>query len=144
MSPSRDWDANGSADPARLMRYEAWIEIVSIPSRAAYSTKAAASAGGSGRRRQAVGLSLKIWSARAPICRDRRAALSSPRWTPRCRPTGGASAGQVSRRRGSGRRRATVTLMQQSSDAATANAEAVQPLDSAQPTDDLDLLSIGL
>ncbi len=34
--------------------------------------------------------------------------------------------------------------MQQSSDAATANAEAVQPLDSAQPTDDLDLLSIGL
>jgi hypothetical protein len=34
--------------------------------------------------------------------------------------------------------------MQQSSDAATAKAEAVQPLESAQPTDDLDLLSIGL
>src|SRR5688500_16186008 len=64
-----------------------------------------ASSGGSGRRRQAVGLSLKIWSARAPIRRDRRAARISPRRTPRCRPTAGASAGQVKRRRGSGRAR---------------------------------------
>jgi len=34
--------------------------------------------------------------------------------------------------------------MERSSDATTAPSEAVQPLESAQPTDDLDLLSIGL
>ncbi len=55
------------------------MEMTSMPSRAAYSTKAAASDGGSGRRRQAVGLSLKIWIARAPICRERRAAARRPR-----------------------------------------------------------------
>jgi hypothetical protein len=68
-----------------------------------------AAIGGSGLRRQAVGLSLKIWGARAPICRDRRAAFTSPKRTPRCIPTAGASAGQVRRRRGSGR--ATVRAM---------------------------------
>jgi hypothetical protein len=34
--------------------------------------------------------------------------------------------------------------MEQPADATTATAEAVQPLESAQPADDLDLLSIGL
>src|SRR5690606_24737937 len=76
---SRDRVAKGSAVPARLTRYEAWMEMGAIPSRAVYSMKAGASAGGSGRRRQAVGLSLKIWSARAPICRARRAAGRRPR-----------------------------------------------------------------
>ena len=69
----------------------------------------AASAGASGRRRQAVGLSLKIWSAVAPICRARRAAGISPLATPRWMPTRGAPSGHVSRRRGS--RRATVRAM---------------------------------
>ena len=69
----------------------------------------AASGGGSGRRRQAVGLSLKIWSACAPIWRDRRAARNNPFATPRWMPTAGASAGHVRRRRGSGR--ATVRAM---------------------------------
>src|SRR5918992_731796 len=69
-----------------------------------------ASAGGSGRRRQAVGLSLKIWRARAPTWRERRAARSRPNRTPRCRPTRGASGGQVRRRRG--RRRARVRAME--------------------------------
>ena len=68
-----------------------------------------AASGGSGRRRHAVGLSEKIWSARAPICLARRAARTSPLSTPRCIPTAGASAGQVSRRRGS--LRATVRAM---------------------------------
>src|ERR1700674_297518 len=65
----------------------------------------AASAGGSGRRRQAVGLSLKIWRAVAPICRARRAARSRPPATPRWIPTRGAPAGQLSRRRVSRRAR---------------------------------------
>src|SRR5688500_7033905 len=86
-----------------------------------------ASSGASGRRRQAVGLSLKIWSARAPIWRDRRAARSSPRRTPRCMPTTGASSGQVRRRRGSAR--ATVRAMK-------------EPVD--QPPEGADLLTIGL
>jgi hypothetical protein len=55
-------------------------------------------------------LSLKIWSARAPIWRDRRAAASSPRAIPKWMPTRGASSGQLSRRRGS--RRATVRVME--------------------------------
>ena len=33
MSPARDCDAKGSAEPARLMRYDAWIAIVRSPSR---------------------------------------------------------------------------------------------------------------
>ena len=41
---------------------------------------ASASAGGSGRRRQAVGLSLKIWSARAPIWRELRTAGIFENW----------------------------------------------------------------
>src|SRR2546423_12778193 len=70
--------------------------------------KAPASRGASGRRRQAVGLSLKIWSAVAPIWRARRAARTRPFATPRWIPTLGASDGQVSRRRGSS---ATVRAM---------------------------------
>ncbi len=34
-NPSRDREAKGSAVPARLMRYEAWMAITSSPSRAA-------------------------------------------------------------------------------------------------------------
>lgn len=81
------------------------MAIGAIPAPVAYETKRGASAGGSGRRRQAVGLSEKIWSAVAPIWRARRAALSSPVATPRWIPTRGASSGQVSRLRGSGRDR---------------------------------------
>ena len=62
-------------------------------------------AGGSGRRRHAVGLSLKICSALQPIWRARRAAYIRPLPTPRCIPTGGASLGQTIRLRGSGRAR---------------------------------------
>ena len=57
------------------------------PLAAQYAMNSSASGGGSGRRRHAVGLSLKIWSARAPICLDRRAARSSPCPTPRWSPT---------------------------------------------------------
>ena len=96
-----------------------------MPSRAQYAMNSSASGGGSGRRRQAVGLSLKIWSARAPICLDRRAARSSPFPTPRWSPTAGASAGHVSRRRGSGRARVRA-MTEESPDAGT------------------DLLSVGL
>ena len=74
-----------------------------MPSAAQYSTNLAASGGGSDRRRQAVGLSLKIWSAVAPICRARRPARSSPPATPRWIPIRGEPGGQVSRRRGSAR-----------------------------------------
>src|SRR5688572_13859136 len=84
--------------------------MVSIPFRAQYSTNSGALGGGSGRRRHAVGLSLKIWIARAPICLERRAAFMRPCCTPRWRPTGGASAGHVRRRRGS--RRASVVAME--------------------------------
>ena len=85
------------------------MAIGSMSCCAAYVTNAGASAGGSGRRRQAVGLSLKICSAVAPIWRARRAAFIRPEATPRWMPTGGASSGQLSRRRGSGR--ATVRPM---------------------------------
>ena len=84
-----------------------------------------AASGGSGRRRQAVGLSEKICSAVAPICRDRRAAFTSPAPTPRCIPTAGASAGHVRRLRGS--RRATVRAMEQ-----------------PPPEGNADLLTVGL
>ena len=57
--------------------------------------KSGAFGGGSLRRRQAVGLSLKIWSAVAPIWRARLAAGISPRWTPRWMPTRGAFGGQL-------------------------------------------------
>ena len=89
--------------------------------------KSGAASGGSGRRRHAVGLSLKIWRARAPIWRDRRAAFRRPPPTPRWMPTAGASSGQVRRRRGSGR--ATVRAMESPGD---------------QPESDTDLLTIGL
>ena len=46
-------------------------------------------AGGSARRRHAVGLSLKIWSAVAPIWRARRAAFSSPLRDPQVDPDPG-------------------------------------------------------
>ena len=75
-----------------------------------------ASPGGSGRRRQAVGLSEKICSAVAPIVRARRPAFSSPVLTPRWIPTRGASGGQLSRRRGC---RATVRGMDSRADLLT-------------------------
>ena len=90
-----------------------------------------ASCGGSGRRRQAVGLSLKIWSACAPIWRDRRAAGISPFATPMCMPTRGAEAGHVRRRRGSGRARV--------------RAMPDDPTGSPEPqTPTTDLLGVGL
>src|SRR5919108_3186705 len=73
--------------------------------------KAGASGGGSARRRHAVGLSLKIWSDVAPICRARRAAGRRPRATARCIPTRGAPSGQVRRRRGCGLTRDSVVVM---------------------------------
>ncbi len=91
-----------------------------------YATKAGAAAGGSGRRRQAVGLSLKIWSAVAPIWRARRAVFNRPMATPRWIPTRGAPVGQVRRRRGC--RSATVLAM--------------APADEPQP--ERDLLSVAL
>jgi hypothetical protein len=106
---------------------------------AAYLAKSGASAGGSGRLRQAVGLSLKIWIAVAPICRARRAAFSSPPWIPRWIPTRGAPSGQSSRRRGSGR--ATVRPM--TDDRGTPPAEASED-EPRQPGSTADLLSIGL
>ena len=128
-------DAKGSAVPARLMRYDAWIAIVRSPSRSPKPTNSGASRDGSGRRRQAVGLSLKIWSARAPIWRERRAARSRPFPTPRWRPTAGASSGHVRRRRGSGRDRARATVPVMDDEVREAGPE---------PDEGLDLLTIGL
>ena len=100
------------------------------------------------RRLQAIGLSEKICSALAPICRDRRAARSSPRPTPRCMPTAGASAGHLRRRRGS-RCRATVPVMQDASEErphAHPELEPDAPEPEATPPErgELDLLTIGL
>src|SRR5688500_5061424 len=95
--------------------------------RRAYSMKSAALAGGSRRRRQAVGLSLKICSAVAPICRARRMAGIRRRATPRWMPTRGAPSGQLRRRRGSAR--------------ASVRPMAPEP---DQPQRGADLLTIGL
>ena len=77
------------------------------PRPAARGTRAI-SGDGSARRRQAVGLSLKIWSAVAPISAARSAALTMPsaeaRWAPRRRPSG-----SIARHR-SGRHSATVAV----------------------------------
>ena len=62
-----------SSGPARLTRYEAWMAIGPDVELAEPRAERAASAGGFARRRQAVGLSPKTWSAVAPISwRDRR------------------------------------------------------------------------
>ena len=57
------------------------------------STKASSSIGGSARRRQAVGLSVQIWSASAPISWARSTARTMPvasgRWAPMRRWSGG-------------------------------------------------------
>ena len=47
-------------DPARFTRYEAWIETGAMSSSRSRSRNAASSGGGSARRFQAVGLSVKI------------------------------------------------------------------------------------
>jgi hypothetical protein len=98
-----------------------------MPALAQYATKAGASAGGSGLRLHAVGLSLKICRALAPIYLARLAAGNRPLATPRWIPTRGAPGGQVSRRRGSGR--ATVRGMDHGREERPAT---------------LDLLTIGL
>src|SRR5512134_3287804 len=114
-----------------------------IPCDAAYATTAGASAGGSARRRQAVGLSLKIWRAVAPICRARRAAFRKPPATPRWMPTRGASAGQLSRRRGSAR--ATVRAMVDDEVSARAEPpETLEPEPELRPGEGADLVSIAL
>ena len=76
---------------------------------------------------------MKIWRARPPICRDRRAARSRPNLTPRCIPTAGASSGHVSRRRGSGR--ATVRAMVDAHD---------QPPGDEDASEGSDLLTLAL
>lgn len=90
-----------------------------MPSAAAYSMKGGASRGGSGRRRQAVGLSEKICSAVAPIVRARRPAFRRPPVTPRWIPTRGASGGQLNLRRGWRAGRATVRDMESRGDLLT-------------------------
>ena len=99
----------------------------------------------SGRLRQAVGLSLKIWSARAPICRDRLAALSNPRSMPRWRPTSGASA---ARRVAAAARGASVLRWGSWSSRPRTRARppSVEALEqpTTEPEDELDLASIGL
>ena len=81
-----------SSGPARLTRYEAWIATGWMSSATSRSRKAGPSLGGAARRRQAVGLSAKIWSAVAPISCARSTALTMPRpngrWAPRRRPSG--------------------------------------------------------
>ena len=90
-------DPDGAAEevllgPARLTRYEAWIATGAMSSSVeALAEGAAARSGGSARRRQAVGLSAKIWIALAPISCARSTALTIPapsgRWAPRRRPS---------------------------------------------------------
>ena len=81
-----------SSGPARLTRYEAWIAVGPMSSSIRRSRKAGPSAGGAARRRHAVGLSAKTWSASAPISCARSTALTMPRpsgrWAPRRRPSG--------------------------------------------------------
>ncbi len=81
-----------SSGPARLTRYEAWTAIGRMSNSTSLARNASASAGGFARRRQAVGLSVKICSAVAPISLARSTArtipLPSGRWAPRRRPSG--------------------------------------------------------
>ena len=75
-------------DPGRLTRYDAWIAIgrmSSVGRRGRETSRAARD--GSRRRRQAVGLSAKIWSALAPIAMRRSIALTMPGASGRCAPS---------------------------------------------------------
>ena len=77
-APPTERPKKSSSGPARLTRYEAWTATGRMSSSASRARKAGCSVGGSARRRQAVGLSTKIWSAPAPISCARSTALTMP------------------------------------------------------------------
>ena len=83
--------------PARLTRYEAWIATGPMPQLGEPLAEGRRSAGGSGRRRQAVGLSPKTWMRGRPdrVTLARRPCPSpdaTDRWAPSRRPSGSTDA----------------------------------------------------
>ena len=74
-SSSTERSKKSGSGPARLTRYDAWIATGPMSRAASRSRNAGSSAGGSARRRQAVGLSPKTWSAVAPISWARSTAF---------------------------------------------------------------------
>ena len=86
-STSTERRARSGSGPARFTRYGAWIASGAMPCSASRSRNAGELDRQTRRRCHEVGLSVKTWSADAPISAARSAAFTMPCPSGRCAPS---------------------------------------------------------